>query len=152
MNSLFNLPSFATSGTITKSSKIIFVLLFILVTYLSLTTRPETNESGAAVLRWLSALLFSVPDYADKIAHFLAYGALGFFAAGARFTAIDKIWILFIALSGYGVVMEYFQLVGGVRDPDFWDAMTNAGGAFFGILGFFIFVVIIGKFYRPKLQ
>lgn len=115
--------------------RIAFGLLFVVVTYLTLTPNPEDAKSGFAVTRWVAQILFGNPALADKVAHFAAYGALGAAAAWAQLALFSKRRITALALALYGVLLEVLQGIGGVRSPEVADAVANALGAVAGLGG-----------------
>ncbi|MAW82051.1 MAG: hypothetical protein CMI63_17580 [Parvularcula sp.] len=115
--------------------RVLFGLLFALVTYLTLTPNPDDVEPGFAVTRWISSLLFGDPKLADKVAHFLAYAALGAMAVWAHLTLFNKRRGAALALALYGVFLEWLQGVGGVRSPELADAVANGLGALSGAAG-----------------
>ena len=114
--------------------RIVFAALFVFITWASLTPDPEQAPGGMALTRWLSMSLFGDARYADKIAHFTAYGALGGAAVFARFAIAGGLAGLAGALALYGALMEGAQRLGGVRTLDIADAAANAAGALTGVL------------------
>jgi len=110
----------------------VFAMLFLIVSYLTVTPNPDDSGAGMALTRWLASLFLGNPGLSDKIAHFLAYGALGGSAALARLPWFKKIWAAPLGLAAYGVVLEGVQALGGVRSPEFADAIANALGAVVG--------------------
>lgn len=111
-------------------ARVLFFVLLALVTWLTLAPDPGGPSGGMALTRWLAALLFGSARDADKIAHFLAYGTLGFVFAlsgmrimGARLAGV-------VMLVAYGGLLElaqgWFTLA---RTPDLLDAAANATGA-----------------------
>ncbi|WP_375206987.1 VanZ family protein [Hyphococcus sp.] len=115
--------------------RVLFGLLFALVTYLTLTPNPDDVEPGFAVTRWISSLLFGDPKLADKVAHFLAYAALGAMAVWAHLSLFGRRLGAALALAVYGVFLEWLQGVGGVRSPELADAVANGLGALSGAAG-----------------
>lgn len=118
--------------------RIFFCILFAFVTWATLTPNPENTDTGLKFAAWLADLFFSNKALADKIAHFLAYGALGFTAFPARGRALKSNFVVPVALPVYGMMLELVQGIGGVREPSIWDAVANASGAFFGYYGAYI--------------
>lgn len=116
-----------------------FALLLLFVTWQTLTPDPEEAESGLAIARYLAELLFQNPGYADKIAHFLAYAALGGAAGLGDLRVNGKRRHAVLLLAIYGVLLELLQGLGGVRAAEFVDAFANAGGALTGFAGAFLF-------------
>lgn len=123
-----------------------FVVLFIAVTYLTLTPNPDEAEPGLALARWLSTLLFGDEEFADKVAHLAGYGALGGSAAFAKITLFQRFWLTPFGLGVYGAVLEGAQAFGGVRTPELYDALANASGA---LLGFSV-VAFVTSFYAKR--
>jgi len=109
-----------------------FALLFLAVTWLTVTPNPEDAEAGMAFTRWLAKLLFGDQALSDKVGHFAAYGALGASAYWARLTLLKRLWTVPAGLAFYGVLLEGVQALGGVRTPEIADALANASGALAG--------------------
>lgn len=110
----------------------VFAMLFIFVTYLTVTPNPDDTKAGMALTRWIASLFLGNPGLSDKVAHFLAYGVLGGAAALARLPVFQKVWIAPLGLAAYGVLLEGVQGLGGVRSPELSDAVANAFGAVAG--------------------
>ncbi len=110
----------------------VFAALFLTVTFLTLTPNPEDAEAGFALARWIAAVILGDQGLTDKVAHFMAYGALGATAFWARINISDRQWTLPLALAIYGAVLEGMQGLGGVRSPEWADAAANALGALVG--------------------
>ncbi len=115
--------------------RVLFALLFTLVTYLTLTPNPDDTKASFAVTRWIATTLFGDAKLADKVAHFLAYGALGAMAVWANLKLLSKRLGLALALAAYGVLLEWLQGLGGVRSPELADAVANGLGALSGVTG-----------------
>lgn len=107
----------------------VFALLFVFVTWLTLTPNPDDTAPSLAIARFLAELIFQNAAFADKIAHFLAYAALGGSAALADLRAGGRRSGVILALALYGGALEYLQGAGGVRVAEFADAVANATGA-----------------------
>lgn len=112
-----------------------FTLLLVVVTFLTVTPNPEDIESGMKLTRWLAALLLGDASYDDKVAHFLAYGALGFAAFWARLAQPGRRRWAVLALAVYGALLEGMQALVAARSPEFGDAVANAAGAIAGFVG-----------------
>lgn len=123
----------------------IFAALLLLVTFLTLTPNPENTEAGFAFTRWIAALLFGDAGFADKVAHFLAYAALGAAAAWAQLALFTKRRVTALALALYGILLEIIQGLGGVRSPEVADAVANALGAISGLGGAIILAHLIRR-------
>ncbi|WP_411816387.1 VanZ family protein [Hyphococcus sp. DH-69] len=131
--------------TARRWARVLFVCLFIVVTFLTLTPNPDDTEAGFAFTRLLASALFGNAAFADKIAHFLAYGALGTSAYWAQIELFARRWMILILLPLYGVLLEGLQGLGGVRSPEIADAVANGLGAFCGFLFGYLCVVAYSK-------
>lgn len=114
--------------------RVVFGLLLTLVTFLTLTPNPVETETGFAVTRYLSNLLFGDAKSADKVGHYLAYAVLGLSAYWAQLAFYSKRWAATIGLALYGVALEGLQGLGGVRSPEAADAVANGLGAISGFV------------------
>ncbi len=115
-------------GSVLLWARGLFAALFFTVTFLTLTPNPEDTESGFAVARWVAVFFLGDAGLTDKVAHFMAYGALGASAFSARIDLFRKPWAPPLALAAYGAVLEGVQGLGGVRSPELADAIANALG------------------------
>ncbi|MFN0023417.1 MAG: hypothetical protein ACKVS5_05900 [Parvularculaceae bacterium] len=134
--------------TATKAWQAIFVLLVIFVTWQTLTPDPDDTEQGIAIARWIAALLFRAPEQADKIAHFLAYAALGGSAALGDLRVIGLRSPVIAMLATYGLALEGLQGLGGVRAPEIADGVANA----LGVIAAFAAVAVaeqVARQWRP---
>jgi len=95
--------------------KLIFIAYTLLVMTLSLI---PTAIGGSAM-------------YADKLAHFIAYGGMGFLAY-ISVGSVNKRVYLFLLVISLGVVLEFFQLYIPGRGASFVDIMANTLGAIVG--------------------
>ena len=116
----------------------VFALLVCLVTWLTLTPDPDETKTGLAIARLIAQLLFHDAALGDKVAHFLAYAALGASAALGDLRIVGRRAPTVAALAAYGVFLEFMQGVGGVRVSDPADALANASGALTGCAGAFL--------------
>jgi hypothetical protein len=107
----------------------VFIVLLIAVTYLTVTPNPEDVEGGMDFARWVASMLFGNANYGDKVAHFLAYSALGASAALAEIRIGGKLLLTISAFALYGASLEGVQALGAVRDPELLDALANSMGA-----------------------
>ncbi len=129
-------------------ARVVFALLFAVVTWLTVTPNPDDTEAGFKVVRWIASVLFGDPERGDKVAHFAAYGVLGVSAFFANFSVFGKrLWIP-LGLAAYGAVLEGVQGLGGVRTPEAVDAIANALGA---VAGFGFAYMVIHLFHRKKV-
>lgn len=79
--------------------------------------------------------------YLDKVVHFIAYGALGFFALPAL-PRVSPLWVV-VGLGLFGGLIEFGQGAMGLgRMADIFDALSNLSGAFMAL----VFWWIITKF------
>jgi hypothetical protein len=108
---------------------LLFVALFALVTWLTLTPNPSETPNDIGVVQWLAATLLGDPARADKIAHFLGYAALGGSLTLSAFRILGRRWTGIVALAFYGLFLEQMQGWGGVRQSDLLDALANMLGA-----------------------
>lgn len=113
-------------------ARVVFAALFLLVTYLTVTPNPDDLKAGMAFTRWLAELLFGDAALNDKVAHFLAYAALGSSAAAARIRLAGRSAATVGALVFYGGLLEGVQALVATRDPEAFDALANGLGALAG--------------------
>lgn len=111
-----------------------FFLLLAFITYLTVAPNPPESESGFAATRFLADMVFGDAGHADKIGHFLAYGALGTAAVGAVFKT-KQFWMVPAILALYGAGLEGVQYFVDSRSADLLDALANALGAIAGFIG-----------------
>ena len=108
--------------------RVCFALFLAVVTVLSVIPDPEEVPGGMALTRWLAALLLGDPEMSDKLAHFIAYGAL----AGAGLLGLvrpfSRLLALPVCLVFYGIAMELAQGVVGQRAPEWADILANVVG------------------------
>ncbi|NHK29269.1 hypothetical protein FF098_015225 [Parvularcula flava] len=114
--------------------RICFAVLLLIVTILSLIPNPDGVPGGPAFSRWLSGVLFGTEDHADKVSHFVAYGALGGTAILAALKPFGRALLLPVLLIAYSGLMEILQGMGGVREADMADMLANAAGVTAGML------------------
>jgi VanZ family protein len=126
----------------------VFGLLFVIITFLTLTPNPVESEPGFALTRWIANYLLGDAKNADKIGHFLAYACLGLTAFWAQLAVLSKRWAVTLALAAYGVLLEGLQGLGGVRSPEVADAVANGLGALAGFAGALV-LVRLNKFRAP---
>lgn len=86
---------------------------------------------SVATLSLLPGNAVSMPAFphADKLAHFIAYAALGFTGG---FSFRTRVLALVIALMAYGALIEYLQSFLPMREMDVLDFIANMGGVFCG--------------------
>ena len=94
-------------------------LIFIAYTLLVITLSLIPTAIGGSVM------------YADKLAHFIAYGGMGFLAY-ISVGSVNKRVYLFLLVISLGVVLEFFQLYIPGRSASFLDIMANTLGAISG--------------------
>lgn len=126
-------------------SRALFVVLCVIVTFLTLTPNPDDVQAGFNITRWLSEMLLGDPQRADKIAHFMAYGALGASACWAQLRVGAQRWGVVAALAIYGAALEGLQGLGGVRMAELSDALANSFGAVAGFAGAVILAFVISR-------
>jgi len=69
--------------------------------------------------------------YSDKLAHFLAYGGMGFLAY-MSVDSVKKRFYLFLLIISLGVVLEFFQFFIPGRSASFLDVIANTIGVVSG--------------------
>ena len=79
--------------------------------------------------------------YSDKLAHFLAYGGMGFLAY-MSLDSVKKRFYLFLLVISLGVVLEFFQLYIPGRSTSFFDIVANTLGASLGYFLGWLFLAI----------
>jgi VanZ family protein len=119
--------------------RIAFSALAILVTWQTLTPDPDETEGGMAIARIIAVLLFHAPEMGDKVAHFLAYAALGATAALGQIRMLALRAPIIAAIAVYGMALEGLQGLGGVREPELADATANALGVIAAFAGVGLF-------------
>lgn len=124
----------------------LFAALFFSVTFLTLTPNPEDTETGFALARWVAVFVLGDSGLTDKVAHFMAYGALGVSAFWAQLELFRRRWTFPIALAAYGAALEGVQGLGGVRSPELADALANA----FGVVTAYGGAMLLAKFTRAR--
>ncbi|MBY0423974.1 MAG: hypothetical protein K2Q06_16850 [Parvularculaceae bacterium] len=119
--------------TVLRAWRVVFAALLVYVGYMSLTTNPSDTKSEIDIARWIAVALFGNPALADKVAHGVAYAALGLAAGGARLALLGRRSLSLAVVGAYGVAIEVLQHLGGVRVGDPLDAAANLGGAALGL-------------------
>lgn len=109
-----------------------FGALFVFVTFQTLIAEPDPIGSGLALARWISQAVLRGAVSADKVAHFVAYCALGATAFWAKVKPFGKTWPMPLGLALYGGLLEIIQGLGGVRDAEFADTVADMLGAYAG--------------------
>jgi hypothetical protein len=82
--------------------------------------------------------------YSDKLAHFIAYGGMGFLAY-ISVASVNKRVYLFLLVISLGVVLEFFQLYIPGRSASFVDIMANTLGV---IVGYFVGWILLAVAFR----
>lgn len=108
--------------------RITFVVLALFVTWQTLTPDPDETEGSMAIARIIAELILHSPELADKVAHFMAYAALGGSAALGQLRLLGLRAPVVAAIAAYGMALEGLQGLGGVRAPELADATANALG------------------------
>mgnify|MGYP000049967202 CR=1 FL=1 len=114
--------------TIVRGWRIAFVALALFITWQTLTPDADDTESGMAIARMIAELLFRSAEMGDKVAHFMAYAALGASAAFGQVRLIGRRAPIVAGIAAYGMALEGLQGLGGVRAPELADAAANALG------------------------
>lgn len=121
--------------------RLAFVAFACLVTWQTLTPDPEDTEGGMAIARWIAEVVFHSAEMGDKVAHFMAYGALGLSAAFGQFRMMGLRPPVIAAIAVYGMALEGLQGLGGVRAPELADAAANA----FGVVAAFATAMVLER-------
>lgn len=108
--------------------RIAFGALAFFVTWQTLTPDPDETQGGMEIARIIAEMIFRSPEMSDKVAHFLAYAALGGSAALGQFRMLGLRAPVIAAIAVYGMALEGLQGLGGVRAPEVADATANALG------------------------
>ena len=116
--------------------RIIFLCLLVLVTWLTLTPSTDDLDGGMDIMRWISSMLVGTPEWGDKIAHLLAYAALGGSAAASEWGRARVRMTLALGLAIYGFGLEALQGLGQVREMSLHDGVANALGAIVGTVSY----------------
>ncbi len=122
--------------------RIAFFALALFVTWQTLTPDPEDTDGGMAFARWIAEMVFRSAEMGDKVAHFMAYAALGAAAAFGQFRLLGLRPPIIAAIAVYGMALEGMQGLGGVRAPELADAAANA----LGVLTAFAAVAALEQF------
>ena len=131
-----------------RTARIGFALLLLIVTYLTVTPNPDDTGQGFALAQWIAEVFLGNGSIGDKVAHFMAYGALGTSAFLAQLRERGRQFLVPLALAGYGVLLEFIQGLGGVRTPELADAIANGSGAIVGFYGTSLLQIFIKKVRR----
>lgn len=132
--------------TITRWWRVAFVALALFVTWQTLTPDPDDTESGMAIARMIAALIFHSEEMGDKVAHFMAYAALGGSAALGQFRMLGQRAPVIAGIAVYGMALEGLQGLGGVRQPEIADAMANA----LGVISSFAAVAVLEQHFARR--
>ncbi len=121
--------------TAQRGWRVAFCALALFVTWQTLTPNPDDTEGGMAIARIIAELIFRSPEMADKVAHFMAYAALGASAAFGQIRMLGLRSPVVAAIAVYGMTLEGLQGLGGVRAPEVADATANALGVIAAFAG-----------------
>ncbi|GGD08719.1 VanZ family protein [Aquisalinus flavus] len=143
---------FARARWFVLSMRVCFALLLVVVTLLSLIPNPDDVPGGPDFSRWLSGLLFGTEDYADKMSHFIAYGALGGTAVLAALRPFGRVVLLPVLLIAYSGLIEVLQGIGGARQADIADMLANAAGVTAGMLVVGLTLALNDRFGRKTVR
>jgi VanZ family protein len=90
-----------------------------------------------------SSLPVSLPRFfgADKVAHFVEYGILGFLLvralAGYKVALHRAVWVAITLALAYGISDEVHQAFTPGREPSVWDVVADLLGAAAGVLAWY---------------
>ncbi len=105
------------------------VITAIAIAMLSLSSSDGPPSGLFALLEEIVAALFGSAIGSDKIGHFVAYTALGAFAAfGVRLHGPRALLGIALAILLYGGFLEVVQGLTDDRTPSFADLLANALG------------------------
>lgn len=114
--------------TLARGWRFAFLALALFVTWQTLTPDPEDTDGGMAIARLIAEIIFHSAEMSDKVAHFMAYAALGGSAAFGHFRMMGLRPPVIAGIAVYGMALEGLQGLGGVREPEIADAIANALG------------------------
>lgn len=127
------MPHIVRARWMVRTMRVVFFVLLALVTILSLIPNPDDVPGGPAFSQWLARLLFGDAGNADKVSHFIAYGALGFTGILAALRPLGRVWLVPLMLLAYSGLIELAQMAGGVRHGDLADMAANGLGVAAGM-------------------
>lgn len=96
--------------------RVSLVLVFTVITYLSLTSTTTVDLGN------------------DKVGHFLAYGVLTINLGIIVYPDRRKVLLAGLFAFAYGGMMEFGQYFVPGRVVSFYDLLANAGGVFIGLI------------------
>ena len=105
---------------------------------------------AAALVLSLIPPVINEAGHTDKIVHLSGYAVLMFWWAQI---VVQRRWRLAVAVVLFGGAIELLQGLTPDRDPDIFDALTNAAGVLVGWLAAHLLPnlpVAIGKLFRPR--
>ena len=114
--------------------RILFVILLVLVGWLSLMPNPETVPGGMNFSRWIAEAVFGDISRADKVSHFIAYGVLAGTAVLGRIRLFGSVLITVLLVFAFSGAIELAQGFAGPRQRDAADLVANALGLLAGTL------------------
>lgn len=132
--------------TYLKFWRINAVILIILVGIVSLTPNTDDLDPALSLTAWLAKLFFGDPTSKDKVAHFLAYGAMGVFITLGWGRTLRDLGGIALFLILYGLLMEILQLAIGTRSGDVMDLLANCLGGFSGMAGALLMISLFQRF------
>ncbi|WP_343630233.1 VanZ family protein [Roseateles sp.] len=98
--------------------RLLFLMLIGVVSWLAFSPNPPP----AADLGW------------DKANHFAAFASLTVVALQSLRAGRRRVWIVLLAMLGYGILIEIVQAQIPGRDADVRDVAADMVGAFIGVL------------------
>lgn len=126
-------------------ARIVFVVLLVSVTFLTVTPNSQNADPGFNLTRWLAEFFLGDPLSSDKIGHFFAYCALSGMAILAHLKLFGRFFPVTILLIIYGMILEIVQGIGGARSAEGADALANALGALSAYPVGLAFLFIVGR-------
>lgn len=110
------------------------VVLAVLVAIVSLVPNPEDMGPGLDWSAWIASLIWGDPTDGDKVAHFMAYTALGFFSGLGFVKNRSTLAPVQLGIILYGAGIEVAQTFTHQRTGDLLDLAANGLGATSGVL------------------
>lgn len=114
--------------------RVVSVAIAVAIVCLSLAPEVETPPEAMDLFSIIARAIFGTAEESDKVAHFVAYAALGFSSAIGWGRSLVAYAFIAASLIVGGTVMEIIQGLIGYRQADALDFAANTFGVFFGLL------------------
>lgn len=130
------------------------MVLIFMFSYQSAEVSSGTSLSLYDVFIELTGFVFITHNAFRKIAHFCEFAALGFFVCGSVYFRRNKFnfYVPLIISVLYAVSDEIHQLFVPERACRAFDVFVDSCGSLFGILVFFLIVLIYNKISRSTAE